>query len=144
MPEAMPELPCAVYAGRLERLRKRAEAPVATTDSSSTPIASTARTSRTSPDSTRDLRKRSSSLDRAASPRCLWAIVVTLRLLPVAALLALGFVSAQRAGIKVRPESPAPSPTSPNPSGLALPSAYSSYVAAQSANAKFSVRYDQA
>jgi hypothetical protein len=67
-----------------------------------------------------------------------------LRLLPVTAILALGFVVATCAGIEVRPKSPAPSPTSPNPSRLALPSAYSQYVAAQGANATFSVRYDQA
>jgi hypothetical protein len=65
------------------------------------------------------------------------------RLLPVAAILALGFVVATCGGIEARPKSPAPPPTSPNPS-IALPSAYSQYVAAQGANAKFSVRYDQA
>jgi hypothetical protein len=67
-----------------------------------------------------------------------------LRLLPVAALLALGFVFATCDSVEVRPQSPTPSPTSPNPSRLALPSAYSQYVAAQGANARFSVRYDQA
>ena len=71
-------------------------------------------------------------------------MVGTVRLLPVAALMALAFVVAACAGIDVRPRSPAPSPTSPSPSGLAFPSAYSQYVAAQHANATFSVRYDQA
>jgi hypothetical protein len=71
-------------------------------------------------------------------------IVVSLRLLPVAALLALGFVVTTCVGIEVRPKSPAPSPNSPSPSGLALPFARSQYVAAQGANARFSVRYDQA
>ena len=71
-------------------------------------------------------------------------IVFTLRLLPVAAMLALGFVVATCEGGDVRPNSAAPSPTSPTPSRLTLPSAHSQYVAAEGANATFSVRYDQA
>ena len=46
--------------------------------------------------------------------------------------------------VEVRTTTLTPSPTSPNPSGLVLPSAYSQYVAAQRANITFSVRYDQA
>jgi hypothetical protein len=71
-------------------------------------------------------------------------IVLTLRLLPVAAMLALGFVLATCGGGEVRPNSAVPSPTNPDPSRLTLPSARSQYVAAQLANATFSVRYDQA
>ena len=47
MPDAMPEIPAAVYADRLERLRARADEARLRPRSSSTPTASTARTSRT-------------------------------------------------------------------------------------------------
>ena len=62
----------------------------------------------------------------------------------VAAMLALGLAVATCASAEIPPKSPTPSPTSPSSSRLALPSAYSQYVAAQHANAAFSVRYDQA
>ena len=76
--------------------------------------------------------------------RSLAGIVVSLRPLPVGTILALGVVVATCGGIDARPKSPTPSATSPTPSRLELPSAYSQYVATQGATAKFSVRYDQA
>jgi len=71
-------------------------------------------------------------------------MVGAVRLLPIAAILALGFVVVTCVSVEVRTTTPTPSASSPNPSTLALPSAYSQYVAAQGANIKFSVRYDQA
>jgi hypothetical protein len=62
----------------------------------------------------------------------------------VAAILALGLGAATCASAEIPPNTPTPSPTTPGPSRLALPSAYSQYVEAQHANATFSVRYDQA
>ena len=62
----------------------------------------------------------------------------------MAVVLAISFVSAACGGVEVRLKSVPPSATGPTPSGLSLPSAYSQYVAAQGAIAKFNVRYDQA
>jgi hypothetical protein len=69
-------------------------------------------------------------------------MVVAVRLLPVSVLV-IAFVSAACGGVDVREKTGQPSASTPGPSGFSLPFGYSQNVAAQGADAKFSVRYNQ-